>query len=383
MKILLDASSAITGGRAVKRYTVSLIREFVSLNKGDQFKILLNYFRGNSEIIDLLIQRKLPFSKIRYPIPRRLSLRLWHDFNFPPIDIFTGKVDIFHSLGDDCPPLRSGKYIVTLHGITYMEVPELMDQKYVRVKKTWLSKMVQKADFFISVSEYTKNIFLEYFSHIEPSRVQVIPLGIDQQFRTIEQDTVKQQLFQKYGIMNPYVLFVGGIEPRKNIGNIIEGFRQICDKYSDLHLVLVGGAQPQYLSELHELITKLDLKKKIKFLGYVQQESDDLPILYNGAECFVYPSYSEGWTSPPLEAMACGTSLLTSNVSSLPETVGNAALFVNPNDYSEIGDALDRLISDTDLRRNLRKNGLHHAAQFTWKRCAEQTYEFYKTVVGL
>jgi glycosyltransferase involved in cell wall biosynthesis len=383
MKILLDASSAIIGGRAVKRYTVSLIREFVALNKGDEFKILLNYFRGNSEIIDLLIQRKLPFSKIRYPIPRRLSLRLWHDFNFPPIDIFTGKVDIFHSLGDDCPPLRSGKYIVTLHGVTYLEVPELMDPGYVRVKKAWLSKIVQKADFFISVSEYTKNIFLEYFSHIEPSRVQVIPLGVDQQFRTIEQDTVKRQLFQKYGIMNPYVLFVGSIEPRKNIGNIIEGFRQISDKYSDLHLVLVGGAQPQYLSELHELITNLDLNKKIKFLGYVQQESDDLPILYNGAECFVYPSYSEGWTSPPLEAMACGTPVITSNVSSLPETAGDAALLVNPDDYKEIGSALDRFISDSELRKNLVRKGLQHVSHFTWSRCAGRTYELYRRVIEL
>ena len=383
MKILLDGSSAVIGVRAVKRYTASLIREFTSFNTKDHFKILLNYFRGSSEIIDLLIKEKSNFSKIRYPIPRRLSLRLWHDFNFPPIDILTGKVDIFHSLGDDCPPLRSGKYIVTLHGVTYLEVPELIDPGLVRVKKAWLSRMVKRADFYISVSEYTKNEFLKHFSHIEPKRVNVIPLGVDQKFRTIEQDTVKRQLFQRYGIKNPYVLFVGGIEPRKNVKNILRGFGEISEKYSELDLVLAGGAEAKYLSSLYELINELGLHSRIKFIGYIEQEVDDLPILYNGAECFVFPSFSEGWTSPPLEAMASGTPVITSNLSSLPETVGDAALLVNPDDYEEIGAALDRLISDSDLRRTLIKKGLHHAAQFTWKRCAQQTYKFYKNIAGL
>jgi glycosyltransferase involved in cell wall biosynthesis len=383
MKILLDGSSAVIGARAVKRYTASLIREFTLFDTRDDFKILLNYFRGSSEIIDFLIKEKSNFSKIRYPIPRRLSLRLWHGFNFPPIDILTGKVDIFHSLGDDCPPLRSGKYIVTLHGVTYLEVPELMDPGYVRAKKAWLYRMVKRADFYISVSEYTKNEFLKHFSHIEPKRVNVIPLGVDQQFRTIEQDTVKRQLFQRYGINNPYALFVGGIEPRKNVKNILRGFGEISKKYSGLDLVLAGGAEAKYLSSLYELVDELGLHSRIKFIGYIEQESDDLPILYNGAECFVFPGLSEGWTSPPLEAMACGTPVITSNVSSLPETVGNAALTVNPDDYGEIGDALDRLISDSELKKNLVRKGLQHVSHFTWGRCAEKTYEFYRRVIEL
>ena len=177
------------------------------------------------------------------------------------------------------------------------------------------------------------------------------------------------------------MLFIGGIEPRKNVKNVIKGFHEISDKYSELSLVLVGGAKNDYLSSLEKMISTLGLDKKIKFIGYVEQGTDDLTLLYNGAECFVYASFSEGWTSPPLEAMACGIPVVASNSSSLPETVGNAALLVNPKSYNEIGAALEKLIIDSDLRKNLIINGLHHVSRFTWKRCAEETYSFYKNIV--
>jgi glycosyltransferase involved in cell wall biosynthesis len=256
-----------------------------------------------------------------------------------------------------------------------------MNPNYVRAKTAWLYKMAKRADFFVSVSEYTKIYFLKYFPDIEPDRIKVIPLGVDEQFRVIEKNIVKKKLSERYKIKNPYVLFIGGIEPRKNVKNVIKGFHEISDKYSELSLVLVGGAKNDYLSSLEKMISTLGLDKKIKFIGYVEQGTDDLTLLYNGAECFVYASFSEGWTSPPLEAMACGIPVVASNSSSLPETVGNAALLVNPKSYNEIGAALEKLIIDSDLRKNLIINGLHHVSRFTWKRCAEETYSFYKNIV--
>jgi glycosyltransferase involved in cell wall biosynthesis len=116
-------------------------------------------------------------------------------------------------------------------------------------------------------------------------------------------------------------------------------------------------------------------------MDYINQGIDDLPILYNGAECFVFPSFSEGWTSPPLEAMACGTPVVTSNISSLPETVNDAALLVDPNSYEDISQAIDKVLCDNGLNKELQRKGLQHAAKFTWKRCADKTYEFYKEVL--
>lgn len=381
MRILIDGSSAVIGSRAIRRYTLSLIKEFTKLSIQDEYNVLLNYFRGNSKEIDSLIAGKTNFRKIHLKIPRSITLPFWTNVNFPPIDLFTGRVDIFHSLGDDCPPVKSAKYIVTLHGITYMEVPELMNSKYVREKSAWLYKMVKRANYFVSVSKYTKNEFLKLFPEIDHLRVKVIPLGIDQRFRKIDRSIVREGLVEKYDIKKPYILFVGGVEPRKNVVNIIKGFREISDVFPDLDVVLVGGADNNYLDLLREIINNLRLENKVRFVGHVGQESDDLSFLYNGAECFVFPSFSEGWASPPLEAMLCGTPVITSNVSSLPETVGNAAMLINPKDWIEIGASLGKLISDSDLRKQYIEKGLNHASQFTWKRCGEETYGFYKHIV--
>lgn len=380
MKILLEGSTAVVGTRAIKRYTINLINEFASNYPQDQFTIFLNYFRGNSEVIDLTTKQKRNFSMIRYPLPRHISIPLWDKLNFPPIDIFTGRADIFHALGDDCPPVKYAAYIITLHGVVYMTRPDLIDPTYVKNKQAWLKKMARRADYFISVSESTKKEFLGFFSFINPERVRVIPLGIGSGFRIIEKEQVKNTLHKKFNLSRPYILYVGGIQPHKNIEGIIRGFSFLSSQYPDLDLILVGCEKGQP-SDILNLIAKLKLDKRVKFMGYISQEGDDLSILYNGAECFVYPSFSEGWTSPPLEAMACGIPVVSSNISSLPETVGNAALLVNPKDYEEIGVAIDKLVSDINLRNKMIKRGLQHVSKFTWKRCAEKTYDFYKYIV--
>lgn len=380
MKIILDGSDAIVGTRAIRRYTINLINELTSNYQQSEFKIFLNYFRGNSGVIDCKIKHKKNVSKIRYPLPRHISLPLWDRLKFPSVDIFAGKADIFHALGDDCPPVRRAAYIVTLHGIVYMTQPDLIDPTYVKNKQKWLRKMATRADFFVSVSESTKKEFLGFFSFIDPERVRVIPLGIGSEFRVIEKEQVKKILYQRFNIIRPYILYVGGIEPRKNIEGIIRGFSFLSNQYPELDLVLVGCEKEQP-SGILNLIARLKLDKRIKIMEYISQESDDLPIIYNGAECFVFPSFSEGWTSPPLEAMACGIPVVTSNVSSLPETVDNAALLVNPKDYEEIGVAVDKLVSDIDLRNKMIQKGLQHVSQFTWKRCAEETYDFYRYIV--
>ena len=208
-----------------------------------------------------------------------------------------------------------------------------------------------------------------------------IPLGIGSEFKILEKEMVKRDLYRRFSITRPYILYVGGIEPRKNIKGIIRGFSSLANQHPDLDLIMVGSKERQP-SDIHDLIMSLKLDKRIKIMEYIGQESDDLPLLYNGAECFVFPSFSEGWTSPPLEAMACGIPVVTSNVSSLPETVGDAALLVNPKDYEEIGTAIEKLMSDTDLRNTIIRKGLQHASKYTWKRCAKNTLNFYKDIVA-
>lgn len=231
-----------------------------------------------------------------------------------------------------------------------MTRPDLIDLTYTKNKQAWLKKMAKRADYFISVSESTEKEFLEFFSFIDSDNIRAIPLGIGSEFRTIEKRKVKELLHQRFNISRPYILYVGGIELHKNIEGIVRGFSFLSNQYPDLDLILVGREKRPTVDTL-ELFAKLKFEKRIKIMEYISQDSDDLPTLYNGAECFVFPSFSEGWASPPLEAMACGTPVVTSNVSSLPETVGDAALLVNPKNYDEIGNALNKLLSDSELRK--------------------------------
>lgn len=381
MKIVLDGSDAVVGTRAIRRYAINLISQLTTNFADDQFKIFLNYFRGNSDVIDRKIENRKNASKIRYSMPRHLSLPLWNMLNFPPVDWFTGKADIFHSLGDDCPPVKCAAYIMTLHGIVYMTRPDLIDPDYVRKKRQWLRKMTKRADYFVSVSESTKQEFLSFFGFIDPERVRVIPLGIGSEFRVLAEKRVKDTLLHRFNLTRPYILYAGGLEAHKNIKGIIQSFSLLASQFPELDLILVGN-QNGKTRDIADLIDRLRLNRRTKILNYVSQEDDSLSVLYNGAECFIFPSFSEGWTSPPLEAMACGTPVVTSNLSSLPETVGDSALLVDPYKIEAICSALNRLLSDSELHATMRQKGLHHASQYTWQSCAASTYLFYKEIAS-
>lgn len=381
MKIILDGSDAVVGTRAIRRYTINLIAELPAIGAHDRFTVFMNYFRGDADIVDRKIAGAGNATAVRWACPRHFSLPLWDRLGVPSVDLFTEPADIFHALGDDCPPIKSAAYIITLHGIVYMKRADLIDPNYVQKKSAWLNKMTQRADYFVAVSETTRQEFLEFFPTIDSQRVRVIPLGIGSEFRVFEKEHVRKVLLQEFNISRPYILYVGGLQTHKNIEGTIRGFSLLARHYPDLDLVLVGRENGK-ACDVEQLIGSLKLEERITILDYISQEEDGLPILYNGAELFVFPSFVEGWTSPPLEAMACGTPVVTSNVSSLPETVGDAALMIDPNYPEYISAAMERLLCDSALRRALRHKGLQHAAQYSWKRCAENTYAFYRDVAA-
>jgi len=381
MKIILDGSDAVVGVRAIRRYTIHLIREFIAGYPDDHFTVFLTYFRGAGQVINDLVGSGKNVSRIHYALPRRLSLPLWELLGVPRVEWFTGPADVFHALGDDGPPVKGVVHILTLHGLIYMTRPDLIDPAYARKKRSWLKRMAGRADYFIAVSEHTKVEFLNCFPEIDPRRVRVIPLGIGSEFRVMDRRTVQEKLKAAFQINRPYLLYVGGLETHKNIQGILRGFSLVAQRHPELDLVLAGGPGHGY-AEIEALASEGCLRGRVKVIGYVGQETDRLPLLYNGAECFVFPSFSEGWTSPPLEAMACGTPVLTSDISSLPETVGDAAVTVDPSCPEAIGTAMDRLLTDSTLRADLRRKGLQHSSRFTWKRCAESTHALYRDAVA-
>jgi glycosyltransferase involved in cell wall biosynthesis len=198
-------------------------------------------------------------------------------------------------------------------------------------------------------------------------------------FRPIKGVDLIGAALARYQIVQPYLLYIGGINARKNIARLLQGFAQVHTRHPQLRLV-IGGKRQWQTSEIDAVFRQLDLGEAVHWTGYVRDE--DLPALYSGAAAFLFPSLYEGFGLPVLEAMACGTPVITSNVSSLPEVAGDDAILVDPYDVGAIAAAIDRVFEQPDLAARLREQGLMRARQFTWERAGRQTVAVYESVLS-
>jgi len=232
----------------------------------------------------------------------------------------------------------------------------------------------------ITISEQSRKDIQHYLG-ISRERISVTYPAAASIFRPVVAVDVASVL-ARYGVTSPYILSVGTLEPRKNLARVIEAFADLRHRRvvsPQLKLVLVG--RRGWLEHpIFATVRRLELEEHVHFTGYVAE--GDLPALYSGASVFVYPSLYEGFGIPPLEAMACGCPVVTSNCSSLPEVVGDAALQADPNDVMQITQAMERVLTDEALAQEMRQKGLRRAEQFSWRRCAEETIAVYRQVVG-
>lgn len=287
-------------------------------------------------------------------------------------------IDVFHS-PDFIPPLRrTGPSVITIHDLAFLIYPHFLTKDSARYYGQ-IDRAVRRADRIIAVSESTKRDLVKMLGTPE-DKITVIYEAADPLFRPEDRGEALRHVQTLFDIPAEFILFVGTIEPRKNIPGLLRAYRRLRDKYKlDPALVLAGA--PGWLSDdVHKLVNELGLKSHCFFLGRVSNH--DLFHLYNAAQCLVHPAFYEGFGLTPLEAMACGTPTVVSNVSSLPEVVGDAALLVNPEHDEEITVALWRVLTDMQLRAELRAKGLQRAAAFSWERAARQTMEVYQQAIG-
>jgi glycosyltransferase involved in cell wall biosynthesis len=293
-----------------------------------------------------------------------------------PLCVIRDKLSLFHSQYV-LPPFITCKSVLTIHDILFESHPEFFPEVHRRLLKFFIPFSAKRADRIISVSEFTKKQIMKYY-RVPEERITVIYEGASDKFVPIRDKELIKPVLEKYGIKKKYILFVGRIEPRKNIVGLLNAFVYIKSKGTrDSCLVIVGNQDKIFQeNELFHKIKELQLESDVVFTGGVS--NDDLPVLYNGAEVLVYPAFAEGFGLPVLEAMACGTPVITSNTTSLPEVVGDAAILVNPYAFEEIGESLDRLLSNQGLRRELSEKGLQRAKLFSWEKTAEETIEVYR-----
>jgi len=269
------------------------------------------------------------------------------------------------------------KTIITVHDVLPWSYPGTSALLNIIIYRLWLPRMIRDVRAVITASDQSRADILRFLP-VSPDRLHVLSYGIAACFHPLPPSDVGHYLAQRFGIISPYILCVGGMAPRKNIARLLEAFFTLEGEFPLLRLVLVGRTSGKK-KQGGSMFMGGKMSDRILRTGPVSDS--DLALLYNGCNLFVFPSLYEGFGLPPLEAMACGAPVVCSNASSLPEVVGDAALLVNPLETQALADAIRKVLANVGLRAEMRAKGLLQAQKFSWKRNAEQTMEIYRKVV--
>ena len=287
------------------------------------------------------------------------------------------KYDLFHNIVQyPISPVISRHYAITIYDLIPILYPSYVTPFYSWQSRIFLPGILKKASIILSISQYTKNDIITRYQ-IDPEKIFVTPLGVSDHFHPIKEDEI-QSFRLKYNLNNPFLLFVGAIEPKKNIPTIIRAFYTARKKKPELELVIAGKKAWKY-QEVFNLIDSLKLNDAVHFLNFIPYE--ELPILYSAASVFVFPSNYEGFGLPPLEAMKCGTPVIVSNRSSLPEIVGPHGLMIEPDNYIDLAKHIEKILDNDSFREEQVKLNLDRAKEFTWDRCANLTKKAYEKIL--
>jgi glycosyltransferase involved in cell wall biosynthesis len=295
-----------------------------------------------------------------------------------PLSLARERVRLVHEPHYVLPPLVRCRSVVTIHDCIHLMFPQYLPSKLAHVyAKGSMWAAAHKADRILTVSEASKRDILRFFD-VPPEKVAVIYNAIDERFLAPANAERMELVRQRYQLDHPFVLYVGNIKPHKNIERLIDAFgraRSQCP--DDLKLVIIGDEISKYPG-LRQSVHKHKLDKHVRFLGF--QPMETLAAFYRLARAFVFPSLYEGFGLPPLEAMACGSPVVTSNVSSLPEVAGGAALLVDPYDADAIAGGIVQAVTDETLRADLITRGLDRARSFSWPQSVRKIHEIYMQV---
>lgn len=314
----------------------------------------------------------------RKPVPAIPVYSLREQFLLP-IEVKRLKPDIVHYPSFNMPAFNTGPSVVTIHDLIYYLYPEACPGKAAFLyAKILLSMVVKAANRVIAVSHHVKGQIVRHLG-VHEGKVGVIYGGIDHKLYMPVNDCKRlEKVRARYRLDNEYILYVGSHQPRKNIRRLLSAYYG-SDAMKEHDLVLTGRIDGRR-ADLYSSPMESGIGERVRFLGEVPEE--DLPALYSMAALFVFPSLNEGFGLPPLEAMACGTPVVTSNTTALPEVAGDAAVMVDPTDAGQIRDAIDTVLGSRALREELREKGLIRAGQFSWETTAKKTMQVYREVLS-
>lgn len=379
MRIGIDVTAALTQGGGIGRYTRELIHALVAVDPNNRYR----FFSAKAPA-SLPVPQPLPEAEnVSYrpaPLDERWLYRLWYRLRLPlPVQWVTGPLDLFHSPDFVLPPINGRiPTLLTVHDLSFVHYPHVFPERLVSYLNQVVPWSIGRATHILADSEATRQDLLEIWQ-VPDDKVTVLYSGVHERFQPVADVGMVTAVRQKYRLQNfPYILSVGTLQPRKNYQMLVRAFAPLADKLPH-HLVISGGKGWLYDEMLAE-VARQGLTGRVHFIGFV--DDADLPTLYSAADLFVFPSLYEGFGLPLLEAMGCGTAVLTSNSSSLPEVAGTAAQQLPPQDQSAWTSAMEQLLTNNALRAQLVQAGQAQARLFSWQKAAEQLLAIYQQLLA-
>lgn len=376
MRIGIDGKVLTPKIGGIGRYAINLLTGLLTLSVEEHQDVEFVIFTAPQTDRGLLNRFQVNFCD---RLCRVKSTLLRSGLLLPTVMMFE-QIDIFHGLDQAGLPFffKKAKYVVTLHDVIAYVLPKLFPFKLRLVLKAAFAAIPKRVDLVIAPSESAKEDIVRFLG-VERERIVVIPDGVENRFQPVGDPVRSAAMRQKYGVPHEYILFVGVLEPRKNIPTLLQGFsRLLAEKVGQgLKLVIAGGSG-WGLTGIGKQVQSLGLQDHVVFPGFIDEE--DLPDLYRGAHLFVYPSLYEGFGLPILEAMACGVPVITSNTSSMPEVAGDAALLVDPLNVEALASAMASVLLDKELKEALQRKGRARANHFSWETTARKTLESYQAL---
>jgi len=366
MRVGIDSRLVFYHQAGIGQYILRLTQALARLDRENQYIL----FTSRKDKTPLVEQANFKRQKLWTPSHHRFEPAALS------VELARFRLDVLHS-PDFIPPARlRAKSVITVHDLAFLLFPDFLTRPSARYYSR-VDIAARKADHIIAVSESTKRDTIRLLG-VPPEKITVIPEAAHPIFTPIANADALERVRARYKLPRDFILFVGTIEPRKNLSTLIRAFRRLRDNYKTDAVLAIAGHRGWLVEDVDQTLAETHLSDAVRFLGGVPNE--ELVYLYNAARVFAFPSRYEGFGLPPLEAMACGTPVVTSNVSSLPEVVGDAAMLVDPEDVDGLAVAMWRLLSDENLRRDLRAKGLKRAQTFSWERAARATLDVYHRI---
>ena len=366
MRIGIDARLVYYHQAGIGQYILRLTQALAQIDQDDQFVI----FKSRKDKTHIIHQSNFKQQKLWTPSHHRFE-RFALSLELAPHSL-----DVLHS-PDFIPPSQPRcPIVITMHDLAFLLYPRFLTRDSARYYGQ-VDLAARQADHIIAVSESTKRDTVRLLG-VPESKITMIHEAAHPLFTPVTNEETLERTRARHNLPPEFILFVSTIEPRKNLPTLLRAFRRLRDNYKSPAMLAIAGHRGWLAEEVDNVLDELKLRDAVHFLGGVPNE--ELVYLYNAARLFVLPSFYEGFGLPPLEAMACGTPVIVSNVSSLPEVVGDAGMLVAPEDVEGLTVAMWRVLTDDNLRKEMRAKGLKRAATFSWERAARETLDVYYKV---